>query len=129
MRRASAIPRLFDADANLTHKALCAAAGAEIAWAARAGVSRLLVPGSDIPSSRAAAALADAHPRVVYATAGVHPYSVGTCGDGSVDAIRSLLSHRGVVAVGECGEGATLTTTMSCVALVLEFSFSPYRSA
>ena len=63
-----------------------------------AGVERMVNIGTDLSSSRAAAAVAGALDGV-WATAGVHPHDAS----GGVDGLVDLLDHPSVVAVGECG--------------------------
>jgi len=69
-----------------------------LAAARHAGVERLITVGTDVPSSRAAIALAADHPGV-FATAGVHPHDAA----GGIDGLADLLVDGTVVAVGECG--------------------------
>ena len=70
--------------------------------AGAADVERILAPGIDLVSSRAAVDLAEAHPPV-YAAVGVHPNSALTWEPGTLEALRDLLEHDKVVAVGEMG--------------------------
>ena len=70
------------------------------AW--EAGVERILVPGIDLASSRAALKLAEAHPQV-YAAVGVHPNSATTWDAQTLDALTQLAAHPKVVAIGEIG--------------------------
>jgi TatD DNase family protein len=73
---------------------------ADAVAAARAeGVDRMISVGCDLVDSAAAIAAADAHPGVVFATAGVHPHDAK---DG-IEGLEGLLVGTGVVAVGECG--------------------------
>ncbi len=68
-----------------------------------AGVVHQIVTGADPASSRAALALAAAHPESLSATAGVHPHHA-VCFDASVrEELHALLADPRVVAVGECG--------------------------
>lgn len=67
-----------------------------------AGVTRILNPGIDLPSSRAAVKLAESHP-AVFAAVGVHPNEAKTWSPNSFDELRELMSHPKVVAVGEIG--------------------------
>jgi TatD DNase family protein len=79
--------------------------------AARAGVSPLVITGSDEQSSRNALVYAAGYNgqkpgkelKALYATAGVHPHQAKTCGKGTVDTLRQLAVEMGAVAIGECG--------------------------
>jgi TatD DNase family protein len=69
-----------------------------LARARGAGVVRLVVVGTDGPSSRRALDLAAAHDGV-FATVGLHPHDAVN----GVDTVAHLLGGPGVHAVGECG--------------------------
>ena len=94
---------LIDIGANLTHSSFDADRGEVLARAALAGVTRQVVTGADLESSRAAALLAAAHPAVLSCTAGVHPHHAAGYADALRDDFRELLAQVHVVAVGECG--------------------------
>jgi TatD DNase family protein len=94
---------LIDIGANLTHDSFDADREAVLARAAAAGVARILVTGTSVTSSVQAAALCDAHPARLFATAGVHPHNAAEFDEHSAAALRSLLTARQFVAVGECG--------------------------
>ena len=67
------------------------------------GVGLVLDPGCDLPSSRAAAALAERYPHV-YAAVGIHPEDCDGFQDGDLTELRQLAWHgRKVVAIGEIG--------------------------
>lgn len=66
------------------------------------GVGLVLNPGCDLPSSRAAAALAEKYPHV-YAAAGIHPEDCAGFQDTDLKELRQLLAQPKVVAVGEIG--------------------------
>jgi TatD DNase family protein len=74
-----------------------------IARAAEAGISRILVPGYDLPSSRAAVALASAHPELIDAAVGVHPHFAAAATAADWVELTALAAEPGVVAVGEIG--------------------------
>ncbi len=95
--------RLADIGANLTHAAFRDDLGAVLERARAAGVATIVVTGTTVAESRAAAALADAHPGFLYATAGVHPHHARECDAQTVAALRALAAQQGVVALGECG--------------------------
>ena len=65
---------LIDIGSNLTHDSFAGDLAQVIARARAAGVTRQVVTGADLASSRAAAALAAAHPAALWSTAGVHPH-------------------------------------------------------
>ncbi len=92
---------LCDIGANLTHPAFRHDLGDVLARARGAGVGAIVVTGTTVEESRAAAALADAH--ALWATAGVHPHHARECDAATVPALRELAGHPRVVALGECG--------------------------
>jgi TatD DNase family protein len=97
------LPDLIDIGANLTHESFAADLPAVLARAQAAGVGRLLVTGADLAGSQAAAALAAAHPCVLWSTAGVHPHHAAGFSAGQVAEFRALAQLPPVAAVGECG--------------------------
>lgn len=102
----------FDTHAHLDDGRFDADRAAVLERARVSGVTSIVTIGVDLPSSRAAVALADRY-EGIYAAVGVQPNSV--FGDGAhgvdestydasyVDALRELLNHPCVVAVGEIG--------------------------
>jgi len=94
---------LIDIGANLTHQSFAVDLLAVIDRAITSGVRRLVVTGADLAGSRAAAALAQAHPGVLWSTAGVHPHHAAGFVPSDREKLRELLAHSRVVAVGECG--------------------------
>ncbi len=67
-----------------------------------AGVRAVVTVGSGLPSCRSALALSEAHDGVV-AALGIHPHQAGDADPGDMAALRRLLDHPRVVAVGETG--------------------------
>jgi TatD DNase family protein len=65
-----------------------------------AGVSWVVAPGTDLPTSRASRDLASAHPGKVVASAGLHPHDASRWAEVG-DAIADLAGD--AAAVGECG--------------------------
>jgi TatD DNase family protein len=65
---------LVDIGSNLTHESFAADRREVIDRAIAAGVTRQIVTGADLDSSRAAAALAIANPEHLWSTAGVPPH-------------------------------------------------------
>ena len=78
----------------------CHVDGGAIEAARRAGVTRMVVVGTDAATSAAAVEVASAHDGL-WATVGLHPHDA----DQTAATIEPLLARRGpkVVAVGECG--------------------------
>lgn len=66
------------------------------------GVSLVLCPGSDLESSAACIALAEQYP-FIFAAAGVHPQEAAAQLPHYLDALRPMLDHPKVKAVGEIG--------------------------
>ena len=95
--------QLIDIGANLTHESFDHDRDAVIARARAAGVARMVVTGASREHSPQALALAQAHPGILIATAGVHPHHATEYTDECDAEMRALLEHDAVVAVGECG--------------------------
>jgi len=93
---------LVDIGANLTHSAFRADLDEVIARAHAAGVGTIIVTGTTVEESRAAAALAASHPGL-FATAGVHPHHARECDSATVPALAEIARLPRVVAIGECG--------------------------
>lgn len=66
------------------------------------GVSLVVNPGCDIPSSRAAVALAERYP-FLYAAVGYHPENCGPWREEELEDLRQMAKHPKVVAIGEIG--------------------------
>jgi TatD DNase family protein len=94
--------RLIDSHAHLALPQFDADREQSIARAAAAGVARMLEIGYDLPSSRAAVALAEAHSQL-FAVVGVQPNHVHELADGWEHELRALCAHPKVVALGEIG--------------------------
>ena len=67
------------------------------------GVTRMVDPGCDLASSRAAVALSHAHAGVVFAGVGVHPHEATTYNAEVGMHLRELARDPAVVAIGEFG--------------------------
>lgn len=67
-----------------------------------AGVRKMLVPGLELDSSRAAVHLANAHSHL-YAAVGFHPTEIGKMTAESFDELARLAGHAKVAAIGEIG--------------------------
>jgi TatD DNase family protein len=94
---------LLDIGANLTHESFAHDFDAVLARAQSHGVARMVVTGASRDGSRDALALAQAHPGVLYATAGVHPHHAVDYDEATDALLRELATHPQVRAVGETG--------------------------
>jgi TatD DNase family protein len=93
--------QLVDIGANLTHSSFSTDLPDVVARARQAGVTGMIITGTAVDESMAAARLADEWG--LYATAGVHPHHARDCGPQTIPALRELAKHPRVVAIGECG--------------------------
>lgn len=98
----SQLLRLIDTHAHLALGQFNDDRAAALARAADAGVARIVEIGYDLPSSRAAVALAEAHPQI-FAVAGIQPNHVHEAPADWEAQLRELCAHAKVVAVGEIG--------------------------
>lgn len=95
--------QLIDIGANLTHDSFDRDRDAVLRRARDAGVSQLVVTGASREHSPKALALAQAHPGVLFSTAGVHPHHAIEYTEECDAEMRALHAHPEVVAVGETG--------------------------
>ena len=93
---------IFDTHAHYDDSRFDGDRDAVLAALPEAGVELVLDPGCDLPSSRAAAALAERYSHV-YAAAGIHPENCVGFQDADLAALRQLLAQPKVVAIGEIG--------------------------
>lgn len=94
---------LVDIGANLTHESFSHDLPTVIESATAAGVSHMIVTGTDIESSVAALALAKQQPRLLSATAGFHPHVASQVNEEGFQHIRELAAADKIVAIGETG--------------------------
>ncbi len=93
---------MIDTHCHLTFPQFDADRADVLSRARGAGVTAFVNPGIDLTQSRAAVALAEQEPDV-FAAVGIHPQDIGSIGDPEITAIRDLLTHPKVVAIGEVG--------------------------
>ena len=93
---------IFDTHAHYDDSRFDGDRDAVLAALPEAGVELMLDPGCDLPSSRAAAALAERYSHV-YAAAGIHPENCAGFQDADLAALRQLLAQPKVAAIGEIG--------------------------
>jgi len=93
---------LFDTHAHLHFPEFDADRSAVLERARHAGVRRMVTIGTEVPTSRAAIALAEHEPDV-WASVGVHPHDAGDADEAALEEIERLARGPRVVAVGEIG--------------------------
>ncbi len=94
---------LTDICFNFTHQAFRSDERGFLDRALAAGVTTMLVTGSDIEESKQAIALAKKYPQFLFATAGVHPHLARDWPEAGKRELLRLCQAREIVAVGECG--------------------------
>lgn len=94
---------LVDTHAHVQMRQFASDRAAVIAAAFADGVERLVVPGVDVETSRAAIALATEYPGQIFAAAGTHPHDASTLDAAALAAQRTLAQSGHVVAIGEIG--------------------------
>lgn len=94
---------MIDIGVNLTDRQFDADRGEVIARAQAAGVSALILTGTNLSASQIAADFAASQAGFCYATAGIHPHDAKSFDQHSLDALRTLSLRPEVVAIGECG--------------------------
>ncbi len=93
---------LFDSHCHLEDAAFDADRGAVIARARAAGVRGMMTVGTDVESSRRAAAIAAAEPGV-FAAVGIHPHDARLASEAALKELQDLALHPRVRAWGEIG--------------------------
>ena len=96
-------PDIVDIGLNLAHDSFDHDREEVIARAVAAGVTRMLITGSSIASTRAAIALVQQHPQRMRCTSGVHPHHASDVDATQLMQLETLAASPEVVAVGECG--------------------------
>jgi TatD DNase family protein len=95
-------PDLFDTHAHLHFSEFAGDLDAVLERARAAGVRRIVTIGTDVPTSRAAVALAAREPDV-WASVGIHPHEAASADADALVEIERLASTARVVAIGETG--------------------------
>jgi TatD DNase family protein len=94
---------LIDIGVNLTHDSFDRDRDEVIRAAAAVGVTRLIVTGTDVASSRAAVTLAGQHASALFCTAGVHPHHASAYEASTSEQLAEIAQDDAVRAIGECG--------------------------
>jgi len=93
---------MIDTHCHLNFDTLVQQLDAVLAAAQAAGVVQFIVPAIDLPTSREVIALAERHD-AIFAAVGMHPNSSASFTEADIGALRALLPHPKVVAIGEIG--------------------------
>lgn len=94
---------MFDIGVNLTSPQFAKDRARVVSRAKQAGVSGMLVTGTNTQESRRALALTTEFPDYCWSTAGVHPYDASDWDNSAAEQIHQLAQFDAVVAIGECG--------------------------
>lgn len=94
---------LIDIGANLTHQSFKHDLSAVISSSSKAGLSHIIVTGTDFKSSGEAHELCCKYPGFISATAGYHPHVASACDTEAMKLIGDLAAYSSTVAIGECG--------------------------
>lgn len=94
---------LVDIGANLTHKSFAHDLDEVIRAALAAGVSHIILTGTDLESSQKGQQLSAENPQLFSSTAGFHPHVAATFNEFELDRIAVIAAMPEVVAVGETG--------------------------
>lgn len=93
---------MIDTHCHLFLNRMCGREAEFLGRAAEAGVTRCVVVGITLDSSRQAIALAEEHPGV-WATVGIHPHEAAGYSEHTTAELRDMAQHPKVVALGEMG--------------------------
>ena len=96
-------PQIVDIGLNLAHDSFDADRAAVVERAVHAGVTRMVITGSSIDSTRTAIDLVREQPQRFRCTAGIHPHHAAEFGSEQRLQLAELAAEPEVVAVGECG--------------------------
>jgi TatD DNase family protein len=94
---------IVDIGANLTNKKFSRDLDNVIQRARDAGVSKIMVTGTTIHTTKEALRLTRLYPNTLYSTAGIHPHDAKSWDEGSYQELREAAKCTECVAVGECG--------------------------
>ncbi|MBL1377418.1 TatD family hydrolase [Zobellella iuensis] len=94
---------MIDIGVNLTSSQFDQDRALVVQRARAAGLSAMVLTGTNLAESRAVADHAASAPGFCYATAGVHPHEARHFDEHSLDELRRLAALPQVVAIGECG--------------------------
>lgn len=94
---------MFDIGVNLTSTQFAKDREKVVKRAREAGVTGMLITGTNALESQQACSLALQHPDFCWSTAGVHPHHASEWSGETAATLRRLAENDRVVAIGECG--------------------------
>jgi len=94
---------MFDIGVNLTSTQFAKDREKVVKRAREAGVTGMLITGTNALESQQACSLAQQHPKYCWSTAGVHPHHASEWSGETAATLRRLAENERVVAIGECG--------------------------
>jgi len=94
---------IVDIGANLTNKKFSRDLDQVIQRATDAGVTKMMVTGTSLHSTKEALRLTRLYPSTLYSTAGVHPHDAKSWEEDTYRELESVAREKECVAVGECG--------------------------
>ncbi len=95
--------KYIDIGVNLTANSFKKDTEQVVERALQAGVTQLVVTGTDTQHSEQAIQLTQQYASICYATAGLHPHHASDYCSDTGSELRDMLAHKNVLAVGECG--------------------------
>jgi len=93
----------IDIGVNLTNKSLMQDVEGVLQRAARVGVRQMIVTGTSLEESKAAVALCNKHPGILFCTTGIHPHHASEWDENTLSVLSGLANLALVSAVGETG--------------------------
>ncbi|XP_023341563.1 uncharacterized protein LOC111711430 [Eurytemora carolleeae] len=94
---------IVDIGANLTNKKFSRDLDQVIQRATDAGVTKMMVTGTSLHSTKEALRLTRLYPNTLYSTAGVHPHDAKSWEEDTYSELATVAASSECVAVGECG--------------------------
>lgn len=124
---------LFDSHCHLEDERFAGEVDAALGRMAQAGVSRCILAGSDLPTSRRVAEIAAAHENV-FGVVGIHPHEASSFDEATLPALDMLLAQPRIVGVGEIGldyyyDHSPRDVQREVFAALLDFAFERKKPA
>lgn len=94
---------MFDIGVNLTSTQFAKDREQVVTRAREAGLTGMLITGTNALESQQAQSLAQRHPDFCWSTAGIHPHHASEWSTDTAATLRRLAESPQVVAIGECG--------------------------